>query len=213
MIHRYAISEFRHVVPHGLRSIGERSCRATLSSGQPGLDNLILVPSGIDFSRYNKILLWAHDQLQPIGRCIPQLTGGVLEGGLYFEEPGVSDVADRVFAMVRSGTLSACSIGFEIDEVEPYDRRTGVRRVTRSRLLETSIVSIGADPGAIVTSRGYNYFARQGDLRALRQAARDGLKLPCRPVLSGSSYGEAGLWARKMADYRAARLGMRRLGK
>jgi HK97 family phage prohead protease len=210
MIHRYTVAGLRHVTPDGLRSVAERSCRATLSSGQPGLDNLIIVPSGIDFSRYNRILLWAHDQLQPIGRCVPQLNGGVLEGGLYFEEPGVSDVADRICAMVKSGTLSACSIGFEIDEVEPYDRRSGIRRVTRSRLLETSIVSIGADPAAVVTSRGYSYWARQGDLRALRQAARAELGLPKRPVLRDSTDGAAGVWGRHCQDFAAARLGMRR---
>jgi HK97 family phage prohead protease len=195
MIHRYTVAGFRHVTAHALRSISERASRGILSSGEPGSDGLVVDPLGIDTSRYNGIVLWQHRQEDPVGKCIPMMNGRALEGRIDFAPEGISDVADVVCGLVKAGILSGISIGFDPMETMPRDKN-GYRRVTRSTLLEVSIVSVGADPGARVTERAAGW--------------RDP-PVPHRPVLSDGTDGAAGVWGRHYQDFAAARLGMRRL--
>jgi HK97 family phage prohead protease len=115
---------------------------------------MIIDPSGIDTGIYNGIVLFNHDVTEPIGRCIPQMDGAVLAGRIDFAPAGVSSTADRVCGLVKSGVLSGISIGFNPDTVSPSRDRNGYYRVSRAVLLEVSVVSVGADPGAMITARG-----------------------------------------------------------
>jgi HK97 family phage prohead protease len=195
MIHRYTIAGFRHVTAHALRSISERASRGILSSGEPGSDGLIVDPAGISTAFYNGIVLWQHRQEDPVGKCVPAMNGRALEGRIDFAPEGISDTADVVCGLVKAGILSGISIGFDPTETMPRDKN-GYRRVTRSTLLEVSIVSVGADPGARVTERAAGW--------------RDP-PVSYRPVLRDGTDGAAGQWGRRYADYQAARLGMRKL--
>jgi phage head maturation protease len=107
---------------------------------------------------------------------------------------------------VREGVLNSVSVGYEPRAKPTAKDKNGFRTIREWELLEISWVAIPADKGSVVLERGYGRAARQADLRALRQAARDGLRLPQRPVY----WGDASTWARRMWHYEAARLGMRR---
>lgn len=62
----------RHTAPTRLCQIGDREVRAVVSSSLPGRDNLVVDVAGIDLSQYkrNPTVLWMHDPLTPIARCI-----------------------------------------------------------------------------------------------------------------------------------------------
>jgi hypothetical protein len=73
-----------------------------------------------------------------------------------FCEPGISAAADETRSLVKSGYLRGISIGFDIVEASPLDPKKGPRgglHITKSRLLECSVVSVPASPSALVTVR------------------------------------------------------------
>jgi len=103
-------------------------------------------------------LLADHDPKNIIGRAwlYPQPDGVRMVG--QFSPPGVSRLADQRRAEVRAGILTDLSIGFQILEATPLPARgkgKGGLHITRARILEVSIVSIAANPAAIITGKNW----------------------------------------------------------
>jgi HK97 family phage prohead protease len=102
----------------------------------------------------SSIMLAQHDLNQPIGRW-PEIgvVGGRLEALGEFPPEGVSERADLYCGLVKSGVVSAVSIGFCPISGEPI--RGGGWRHTKWELVELSLVSVPANPAALITERSY----------------------------------------------------------
>lgn len=114
----------------------------------------IVDPAGarLDNFRRNPVVLAQHDTTQPIARCSSiGMQGSQIVAKIQFPPAGVNQRSDEYLGMVRAGILSAVSIGFMPISGEPI--RGGGYRYTDWELYELSIVSVPANPSALVTER------------------------------------------------------------
>jgi HK97 family phage prohead protease/HK97 family phage major capsid protein len=116
--------------------------------------DIVEIP-GIDLTGFkqNPIALLNHDQTMPIGTW-SQVTkqAGQLVGKLTLADPGTSPLVDRLRTFIEQRILRAVSIGFRAlaaDPIDPKDPWGGVR-FTKSELLECSLVSVPANPDALI---------------------------------------------------------------
>jgi hypothetical protein len=124
-----------------------------------------VLTSGIDTSQYlrNPVLLWMHRRptkedgsILPIGRIDNlRVEGDNLIGTPVFDES--DEFAQKIKAKWEAGFLRMASAGLDPVEtsVDPLLLVEGQRRatVTRSKLIEVSIVDIGANDDALVLYR------------------------------------------------------------
>jgi len=145
--------------PAQTETVGERQARVICSTGDVDRAGDIVVQTGIDLTAYkaNPIVLWGHDTNQPIAKA---LEIGVIDGRLMatveFPPIGVSAKADEICGLVKSGVVSAVSIGFNPTETEPLDKsnpKKGPQRYVACELGEFSFVSVPANAGALTVER------------------------------------------------------------
>ena len=125
-----------------------------------------VLTEGIDTAQYarNPILLWMHnrpfrgttDEVLPIGRVENlRVEGDNLIGTPVFDEQ--DEFAQKIAAKWEAGILKMVSAGLDVIELsdDPAVLVQGQRRstVTRSKLVEVSIVDIGANDDALVLFR------------------------------------------------------------
>lgn len=139
-----------------LSTVGERQIRVVASDATPDRVGDILEPTGCDLSQFrrNPVMLAQHDPSKPIG-IWPQVEvrNGRLEALGEFAPEGVSEVADEYCRLAKAGVVKAVSVGFISLASEPL--KNGGRRYTAWELVEMSLVSVPANPNALVTERGY----------------------------------------------------------
>ena len=133
---------------------------ATIFANELSRDGITVELDGMDFSSYEKnpVVLYAHDFAGrteagglPIGRTLQLLR--TPEGRITAEFeflPGDS-FADRVRNAWSQGFLRGASIGWRAIESRPTERGL---RVTKSELVEWSIVAVPADPDAVRDAYG-----------------------------------------------------------
>jgi HK97 family phage prohead protease len=133
--------------------LGERQIRIVASDATVDRVGDVMVPEGCDLSDYraNPIILAQHDPNQPIGKSVVEIKGGRVEALIDFPPAGLSVKADEYCGLAKHGIISAASVGFEAIESEP--NKGGGRRYTKWRLLEISLVSVPANPAALVVER------------------------------------------------------------
>jgi HK97 family phage prohead protease len=153
-----------------------RTVTCIASTGNVDYCGDVVVPTGITSRSGTVPLLWQHDSGQPIGRAAWRFDGAVIRATLTFAPEGVSEVADRALALVKSGVLTDVSVGFDALAREPIPG--GGWRYTKTRLVEISVVSVGANPDAVIISRARTQKAvpessadRQARVRVLQAAA------------------------------------------
>jgi HK97 family phage prohead protease len=128
-----------------------------LSDGSVDRCNDCIEPGGWILSNFekNSVALFNHDKNQIIGRWSRvAVRGDKLTGTLELAEPGTSPLVDTVRALCRQGILRAVSVGFKSLQSEP--RPGGGVRYTRQELLEASLVSVPAHPGALAIAKSLN---------------------------------------------------------
>jgi len=105
--------------------------------------------------RANPIILWMHDPTEPIGRAEDiQETDDGLEMRIVFDPVRVSEKAEKVWRQVQNGTVRGVSVGFNYGAESQEDRNgEPVTVFSANELNETSIVTIPADPGAMIKGR------------------------------------------------------------
>lgn len=118
--------------------------------GSPDRVGDVIEPGAFRAAAARLPMLWAHEGAATVGVWdMVQETGAGLEvrGRLL-----VNDVtkAREVRALVREGAATGLSIGFQIKQATA--RKGGGRTISALDLLEVSIVSVPAHPGAQVTS-------------------------------------------------------------
>ena len=122
-----------------------------------------LIVAGLDVSEYleNGIILFNHDGDKPIGTSTLEFdeTKSTLYAVATFDE--VTQLSKEVKAMIDAGTLKTASVGFQaieyLDRVPTEDEKAQIANrpyikkvtdITKSILLEWSVVTIPANPKA-----------------------------------------------------------------
>lgn len=142
-----------------VREVDEESRRVTVvaSTGDIARDGAIINPDGWDLRAYerNPVVLWGHDDRQPpIGRAVQ--TTRTPDALIQVHEFATHPRAEEIYQLVRGGFVNAVSVRWLPGETEV--RSVGEGKAKRSvlvftkghQLLETSFVSVPADPGAVV---------------------------------------------------------------
>lgn len=155
----------------------------------------IVEASGWDLRNFkrNPIALFGHSSSFPIGTWSDiRVEGGKLLGKLNLAMRGTSQRLDEVISLVEQGILRAVSVGFRPAEWEPIDPKKpyGGQRYKRQELLETSLVSIPANPAALQVARSLNVsdetmslvFGEQAEMRQRDMANHGGNASPKPPL-------------------------------
>ena len=95
------------------------------------------------------VLLWSHKQDEPVGtaKIEDSRTGLIVKGQLDLEDPD----GLRAYRRVKKGIIRALSIGYTVDDSKMIFR-DGVRYIKELMLHELSLVSVGAQQGAVISS-------------------------------------------------------------
>ena len=145
----------------------KRCARFTMSSEASDRMSDVVKQQGIDLTNFmkNPVGLAYHRHNSPIGmwKNVEVITNGRparTEGDLFLHEEGVTEMADEIGRLLSVGGLRAVSIGFipkEIDYIRDKDGVwTGGFSIPESELLECSVVSIPAQPAALMKAAGGN---------------------------------------------------------
>lgn len=103
--------------------------------------------------KQNPIALFGHDGSFPIGTWDDiRVEGGKLLARLKLAAEGTSPRIDELRRLVQQGILKAVSVGFKPVESEPMGKRGGIRYM-KQELLETSLVSVPANPAALAVAK------------------------------------------------------------
>lgn len=131
----------------------------------------------------NPIALFGHSASFPIGTWSNvRVESGKLLARLNLAARGTSQRLDELIGLVEQGILRAVSVGFRPVEWEPIDKDKpyGGQRYTKQELLETSLVSVPANPAAVALAKSLNLSPETmslafGEQAGLRQRAISGL--------------------------------------
>ena len=154
----------------GTEPLGDSEIGVVAASSDLARDGHVLVVQGLSLENYRKnpIVLWNHDQGEPIGACTAVgVVGDELAARIELSD--ASPKAQEIRAFAKSGVVRGISIGFDVIDAEPLDPQRGSRgglRITASELLEISLVSVPADTNAGIVARGYR--ERRGAVAVLR---------------------------------------------
>lgn len=160
-------------------SAESRTARFVLSTASEDRAGDTIDQSGWLLDNYmrNPVVLWGHESRDPpIGTMASiGLDGGNLVGTVKFAPEGIYPLADIVAGLSAAGVIAAGSVGFKPIEWVWNDKTGGID-FKKQELMEFSIVSIPANPEALIR----NHFGDDATRKALREAART-------PVISGVS--------------------------
>ena len=115
------------------------------------LERLLVSTSSIDFSRSDGMPLLDSHRQDGLDRVLGVVTGHRLAEGKLFVTVRVSERQPGIWSDIKAGIIRTVSIGYEpLDFADGVDPETGqrVRKITKWRLLEVSLVPVGADDGA-----------------------------------------------------------------
>jgi HK97 family phage prohead protease/HK97 family phage major capsid protein len=121
----------------------------------------VIVAAGWQLANFkrNPIALFGHDQRTPIGVWENlRVEGTKLIGRLKLAARGTSQRIDEIISLVEQGVLKAVSVGFRPLDREPIGEGGGIR-YKRQELLETSVVSVPANPAALAVAKSMNISA------------------------------------------------------
>jgi HK97 family phage prohead protease len=121
----------------------------------------VIEPRGwrLDWFRQNPVALFNHNANAPIGNWRDiRVEDDRLVAELQPAPAGTTQLADDVRRLIDAGVLNATSVGFRGINSEPIDPKHPHRgtRYVEQELLETSIVSVPANPAALQIARSLN---------------------------------------------------------
>lgn len=116
----------------------------------------VVSPEGVQFKNPMP-LLWQHKHDKPVGTVkfdTPTRAGITFEAQLPFiEEPGVlKDRVDEAWQSVKSGLVTAVSIGFRTLDNQVERLKSGGLKFLKTEVIELSLVTIPANAGAMITA-------------------------------------------------------------
>lgn len=105
----------------------------------------------------NPIALFGHDHKFVIGHWTDvKIQGGKLMGRLNLLPKGISERLDEIRAAVEAGVLRAVSVGFSADPDKVERINDGGLRFRAAELHECSLVSVPANPNALMMAKSLN---------------------------------------------------------
>jgi HK97 family phage prohead protease/HK97 family phage major capsid protein len=123
----------------------------------------------------NPIALFNHNPGFPIGKWSNlRVENKSLRGTLQLAPKGTSDRIDEIRKLIDAGILRAVSVGFRDLESEPMDRKdpwAGYRFI-KQELIETSLVSVPANPNALAIAKSLNLSPQMLDLAFAKHGKR-----------------------------------------
>jgi HK97 family phage prohead protease len=131
----------------------------------------------LDAFRSNPIALFNHSPNAVIGTWRNlRVQDRALRGHLVLAPKGISPRIDEIRALVEAGILKAVSVGFR--EIESEDRkdehgRWAGYRFIKQELVETSLVSVPANPNALAVAKSLRISPATLDLVFAKQGNRD----------------------------------------
>jgi HK97 family phage prohead protease len=133
---------------------------ATFVASDESVDSYgdIVRVAGWELERFKKnpVLLWGHKSSEPPIGTVPEVwkDGTRLMARAQFLDEGVSDMADRIWKIVKAGALRAVSVGFWPTKA-PNDLKneknewTGYEWIAQE-LMELSVVCVPANANALM---------------------------------------------------------------
>ena len=171
-----------HVSPgHGLEFV--------LSDATPDRMGDVIEAEGWDLSDFksNPVALFNHNPNFPIGKWANlRIINGKLRGHLQLAPEGTSDRIDEIRRLVDADILRAVSVGFLPMKSEPLNKSGGGLRFLQSKLVESSLVAIPANPNALAVARSLNISASTAAMIFAEQGNRKD-----RSVVRGFNGGQA----------------------
>lgn len=140
-----------------LGAVGDRQIQVVASDGTLDRAGDILEPLGCRYSDYLKYgtVLAQHDSDAPIARTIAiDVSADRVLATIQFPAEGINDDSDRYYALVKAGIIGAVSVGFLPIKYRPLDNDKFGLRYTEWELVELSLVSVPANPAALITGKG-----------------------------------------------------------
>lgn len=121
----------------------------------------IIEPDGWDLRWFKKnpIALFNHNPHAPIGKWRNvRIENKQLVAELDPAQRGTSLRVDEIISLIEQDILRATSVGFRSLDADPIDEKDpyGPRRYKKQELLETSIVSVPANPAALHQAKSMN---------------------------------------------------------
>jgi HK97 family phage prohead protease len=130
----------------------------TLSDGSIDRLSTVLEPDGWQLANFraNPIALLNHNPDAIIGSWENiRVEGKALKARFAPAEQGTSPRIDEIRSLVRQKILRAASVGFRILST-PREGERGIVIYPKNELLEASLVSVPANPGALAAARSLN---------------------------------------------------------
>ena len=127
----------------------------------------IIMSDGWDLSNFKKnpIALFGHRSDFPIGTWKNvRVVDKQLRGFLELAPEGTSDRIDEIRALIDAGVLKAVSVGFRPKESKPRPETDYGVFFTKSELVETSLVSVPANPNALAVAKSLKISSATLDL-------------------------------------------------
>ena len=169
-----------------VKALGDYELEIIGSTGVVDRDGEVINPDGWDLRNFKKnpVILPAHDYRAPaIARAKSvKVEDKKLKFKIEFPQEGIYPLADIYRKLYKSGFMKASSVGLVPIEWKNGDGEKEPRRTyLRQELLELSLVSVPANPEALVTEKGISEAISKGvisndEFEMLKQAIRDGLK-------------------------------------
>jgi HK97 family phage prohead protease len=138
----------------------------------------------LDNFKKNPIALFGHSSSFPIGNWKGlHVKDGALRGHLQLAPAGTSERIDEIRKLVEAGILRAVSVGFVPIEKKTMDSKAddffGPFKYLKQELVETSLVSIPANPNALAIAKSLKVsddtirmvFAKHGDKDTARRSS------------------------------------------
>lgn len=158
-----------------------------LSDTTPDRYGDVIMADGWLLENFNKnpIALFNHNSNFPVGKWRDlRIDGEALIGRLELAPAGTSERIDEIRKLVEAGILKAVSVGFVPVESKARSKTEPGELYVKSELVETSLVSVPANPNALAIAKSLKVsddtlklvFAKHGDERrgSERRAALNG---------------------------------------
>lgn len=156
-----------------------------LSDATPDRYGDVIQAEGWDLANFKKnpIALFNHNSDFPIGRWEKlSVRDGALRGHLRMAPAGTSARIDEIRKLIEAGILKAVSVGFRPIESKPRSKSAPGEHFIRSELVETSLVSVPANPNALAVAKSLKVsretldvvFAKHGSVNTTIQRSGHG---------------------------------------
>ncbi|MBO4221964.1 phage major capsid protein [Bradyrhizobium neotropicale] len=168
-----------HGVRHKTHAGKMTGMEFVLSDETPDRMDDVIMSDGwqLDNFKKNPIALFGHRSDFPIGKWKNlRVVNKQLRGHLELAPAGTSERIDEIRKLVEADILRAVSVGFRALESRPRKETGFGSFFTKSELVETSLVSVPANPNALAVAKSLKISAATINLVFAGQGARDGIE-------------------------------------